>query len=493
MSERYSISGQILTDMADAIRNHKGLVSTTFTGTYLGHSSQAKSQAFSLPTSLLKGKTYKMTFTATYARNSADSYYRVTPTIRENNADGAVIYKDLVKQDSETVITFTTAAEVSAIYVSVSSANFVTLGAVKIEPCDKDGNILYYFTPAQMVEVMENALPTANDLVLSGAQQYAFQWDKNKWMIEKFGDIITTNKIHTCNNMFEYYTGSKIPFDLNFDTSKTGTVETSIVNMFANSHIEEAPRMNNFKPGRTAYVFSNCSYLKDFPEDYFDTWDWSLIDNATSGVTFTAASPIASCYSLRKFPMTFLEHINPKATGSSYTPFYYMASNCRCLDEIVNIPAPANAGLAISSNVFTSTIDGCSRLKDFTFASGITLNWSKQVINFSNGVGYCGAYAQNYVTGYNSGITKDKEVKDDATYQLLKNDPDWFTADKAYSRYDHDSAVRTINSLPTMTGTGNVLQFTGAAGEKTDGGAINTLTEAEIARAAAKGWTVTLV
>ena len=106
---------------------------------------------------------------------------------------------------------------------------------------------------------------------------------------------------------------------------------------------------------------------------------------------------------------------------------------------------------------------------------------------------------KKYILNYNSGITADKEVTDDATYQALKNDPDWFTCDIKYSRYNHDSAVRTINSLPdtsaylaTAGGT-NTIKFKGAAGSATDGGAINTLTSEEIAVATAKGWTVTFV
>ena len=81
----------------------------------------------------------------------------------------------------------------------------------------------------------------------------------------------------------------------------------------------------------------------------------------------------------------------------------------------------------------------------------------------------------------------------------MKNDPDSWTYDINYSKYNHDSAVETINSLPdtsayiaTAGGT-NTIKFNGASGSKTDGGAINTLTEEEIAVAAAKGWTVTLV
>ena len=73
---------------------------------------------------------------------------------------------------------------------------------------------------------------------------------------------------------------------------------------------------------------------------------------------------------------------------------------------------------------------------------------------------------------------------------------DWFTEKIKYSRYNHDSAVRTINSLPDTSaylasvGGTNTIKFKGASGTKTDGGAISNLTESEIAVATAKGWTV---
>ena len=64
----------------------------------------------------------------------------------------------------------------------------------------------------------------------------------------------------------------------------------------------------------------------------------------------------------------------------------------------------------------------------------------------------------------------------------------------SYSRYNHDSAVETINSLPDTSAYGtNTIKFKGSAGSATDGGAINTLTEEEIAVATAKGWTVSLI
>ena len=68
-----------------------------------------------------------------------------------------------------------------------------------------------------------------------------------------------------------------------------------------------------------------------------------------------------------------------------------------------------------------------------------------------------------------------------------------------FSRYNHDSAVETINSLPdtseylaTAGGT-NTIKFRNYSGACTDGGGTNDLTPEEIAVATAKGWTVTIV
>ena len=102
---------------------------------------------------------------------------------------------------------------------------------------------------------------------------------------------------------------------------------------------------------------------------------------------------------------------------------------------------------------------------------------------------------------YNSGITIDKCIYNDETYQALKDDPDNYICGTEaenphyYSRYDKASAIRTINSLPDVSASGgtNTIKFKGEAGLRTDGGAINTMTEEEIAVATAKGWTVSFV
>ena len=145
-------------------------------------------------------------------------------------------------------------------------------------------------------------------------------------------------------------------------------------------------------------------------------------------------------------------------------------------------------------------VSGCSRLKSLTFKTNnetpIVPKWKNQIIDLSYHVGYCSSTWG--LTDYNSGLTTATEITDDASYQSLKNNPDSWTNLIQYSRYNHASAVETINSLPDTSeylasaGGTNTIKFKGDSGSATDGGAINTLTEAEIAVATAKGWTVTL-
>ena len=62
------------------------------------------------------------------------------------------------------------------------------------------------------------------------------------------------------------------------------------------------------------------------------------------------------------------------------------------------------------------------------------------------------------------------------------------------SKYNRTSAVNTINSLPDLSnGSNNVIQFNANSGLSTEGGAISTMTEEEVAVAVAKGWTVSYV
>ena len=136
--------------------------------------------------------------------------------------------------------------------------------------------------------------------------------------------------------------------------------------------------------------------------------------------------------------------------------------------------------------------------------------WIGTVLDLSQ-VGFCvGTYSNGSMNYINPGAA-DKEITDASTYAALKNDPDAWTKDTTYSLFNKTSAIQTLNSLPDVrklmvnppddesywptdeTGLNCTIKFYGVAGASTDGGAINTMTEEEIAVATAKGWTVTFI
>lgn len=336
-------------------------------------------------------------------------------------------------------------------------------------------------------------------IVLSGDCKYACSGRLGQNYIERFGNTISTSGITNANSMFAYNNIEKIPFTLNFGNPSSSSA-CSLSTLFYRAYgLKELPPLNLMtKVGSLNYLFQECYNLKKLPDNFGMDWDWSFIH---TNLNTNLDTNFQSCYSLRSIPESFLNNLWGNSNSRTYSQFNYSFYNCYSLDEIKGLRFNKNT---ITSNMFYYTFNNCCRIKDIMFAleedgSVQTINCKSQTIDLSTYVGYLMSYGKTYILNYNSGITADKEVKDDATYQALKDDPDYWTMDINYSRYNHNSAVRTINSLPdtsaylaTAGGT-NTIKFKGASGSKTDGGAINTLTEEEIAVATAKGWTVSLV
>lgn len=242
-----------------------------------------------------------------------------------------------------------------------------------------------------------------------------------------------------------------------------------------------------FNADYIGYMFAGCASLREIPADFFKMTDEN--GNKTdefcfSGVHGNGTYTFSGCYSLRKLPDLPKTWYFNNQTG--------VFSQCYVLDELTNIPVNT---YTLTSNKFSAFVKECCHTKNITFAvkddgTPFKVQWKGQLLEL-NGVGYGGGH--NF-TGYNSGLITKYVVYDAASYHANKNTDDWWTTSASYSRYNHDSAVATINSLPDTSAYGtNTIKFTGDAGSATDGGAINTLTEAEIAVATAKGWTVTLV
>ena len=317
--------------------------------------------------------------------------------------------------------------------------------------------------------------------VISGIASYfdySGKWDA---FITAYADKWSTNKIESCSNMFSGTKLTSIPFTINLANGSF-----SAPNMFSNCTIKTLPEINgtNIKINSINAIFQNAYCLESIPDDYLN-----VIGVETYG---NISTMFKDCSSLRNFPAftgTLATMYSNRYTASLY---YYMCTGCYVLDEITNLGVSTLP--TWTGNAFISTLERCSRLKSFVFESGKSANWKNQTIDLSEYVGYANAAEQ-----IKNHISTDKRVSDSESYAALKNDTDWWTTDIAYSRYNHDSAVATINSLPdtsaylaTAGGT-NTIKFKGAAGSATDGGAINTLTEEKIAVATAKGWTVSLV
>lgn len=356
---------------------------------------------------------------------------------------------------------------------------------------------------------------TAEDLVITGDCGYRFA--NNGWnaFIEKFGDKITTKDITNAQFMFNYCTElENIPFQIN-----VGDSTTSLTAAFTMCQkLTSIPNIRGTIEWNTgtslADSLRDCYNIRDF-ENIFTSE--MLEEFSTVKVTSAFSCPkhlnFDNCRSMRNVPSWWYNfRLNEESTiypytGSSYCLYCNAFQNCYALDEITNIPV-WRCQAAQTSNMFSRSFSDCVRVKNVTFETNedgtpIVTQWKAQVIDLSSYVGYCGN--SSHVLNYNSGITADKAVTDAESYQRLKDDPDWYAYELSmtqgieYSRYNHDSAVETINSLPdtsaylaTAGGT-NTIKFKGIAGLLTDGGAINTLTDDEKDVAALKGWTVQIV
>ena len=502
---RYSIDGQILTDIADAIRNQVGETEyKEFLYTSMTYHFDATFYTMSSSNRLLipvcgatQIKIVRLAYTG-----SGGSFYISGGTAQVT--DNSIVFGENTK-----TCTFT---NLSSDYVSMYSLGGNSTYDFEATWYDADGNqmevvmseeVRKTMTPERMaaeingLAVMEPSLLDITDTM--HYKFYAGAWDD---FIKVYGDKITTNNIGSLLNAFASSKVSHIPFEINCRSS-----DVDCSNCFDGcDNLVEPVVINNLKPSNMRYMFRDCQKIRYFPENYGEDWDWSYHTTSTSSYQCYKSGMFEDCYSLRKLPMGLLKYGNP-VMNVSYHPLRDFR-NLYSLDEIVDFPYPHNTECkgTSSSGLFYNTLTGLQRCKKFTFAPDIGVKqWAKQVLDLSK-LGY-GYSSTNF---YNSGITADKQVTDEASYIALRKDPDWFSTDVGYSRYNLLSAIDTINSLPDCSeyaaanGT-NTIKFKGDAGNKTStswvgdtpintgSGAINKLTDEQIAVAAAKGWTVTLV
>lgn len=336
--------------------------------------------------------------------------------------------------------------------------------------------------------------PTAEELTFTGKDlaDYGFSGKLADVVCSYYFDKISFNDITAIN-----YFGANMSNHIDFSSktiniSSNGFSYNGINAMFAKFSGTALPNVISEKPlplnNNITKLMDDMDYVRYLPAS-FDNLDFSLANTSTNWfITFVSGA------SLRAISPAFMSKWY-NANTDGFTP---MSTICQLpsIDEVINIPLSNKAGVS-TSNQFNNIYE-LYRIKNFTYemngSQPYVVSWKNQKIDLSNSIGCVSSRSR--ILNYNSGITEDKEVKNAATYEALKNDADWFTVFYQYSRYNHDSAVATINSLPDTSaylaanGGTNTIKFMGESGRLTDGGAINTLTEEEIAVAAAKGWTV---
>ena len=367
--------------------------------------------------------------------------------------------------------------------------NDTSLTAIGNAIREKNGETTLY-KPAEMATAITN-LPSGgggpDPIVVTGdADNYFAYSTLAVEYIRLYGNTITTENITSASQMFYNYNGGTIPFALNYDPN----ARVTLVRCFQNcSFLKSLPIMNNLVPSELRYAFAGCQFLTNV-DNFVNSINWTkTTGNLNSSFLFL------DCARLQSIPISLLNNIALKQSNISYSFVYWYRSfnGCYSLKELKNLPIPSST--TFNSNSFASAFSGCESLRVLTFAtdngSPYIVNWKKQTIDLT----YIGYDVSLNGLAY---FDRDKQVSDAETYNALKNDPDWWSTNIAYSRYNHNSAVATINSLPdtsayiASSGGTNTIKFKGEMGSGTDEGAISNLTEEEIAVAVAKGWTVSL-
>ena len=255
-------------------------------------------------------------------------------------------------------------------------------------------------------------------------------------------------------------------------------------------------------------IFLNCYSLVDANGLFTDEMalerciDSYVLGN-TSGSYFSRN--FSNCYALREVPTWFKKLKTTKTTTVIPNQNHYVFNECfygcYSLDEVTDIPITfKNLSGTVTSNLFSGAFTYAGRLKRLTLetptngASAYVMPWQNQTIDLVD-TGWIKPEHEADFLKY-SNITSSKKVTNANTYNQLKNDPDWYTCDASYSRFNRVSAVELFNSLSNTksyvtSSAPNTIKLWYYAGGSTEGGAMKNLTSSEIAIATAKGWTVT--
>ena len=320
--------------------------------------------------------------------------------------------------------------------------------ATGITAHDKSGNII--------TGTMDNSLiPTETLLKFTGDLSYFdYNGRMDNWF-KTYKNLLSFDDVTDARNMFYGSTLTEIPA-ITFN----GTSDSSAMGMFMECYgLTTFPTLVTKKSDKEnldcVNMFNNCRKLVELPNNtYFSS---VFATGAWAGNNYSFSGMFQNCQALTKLSdlSIFDRKIRAKqySTDTNQGNYMNLFYNCKSLQELSNFPL-RNSGSTYDVNMFSNTFYQTYALKKLTFSATGSFSWSNQVIDLS-------------LAGYSNSV--------------------------ADSVYNHNSAVETLNSLPTVSGSSNYIKFKNGAGSTTSGGSISDLTAEEIAVATAKGWTVSLV
>lgn len=319
--------------------------------------------------------------------------------------------------------------------------------ALGITAHDKSGNII--------TGTMDNSLiPTETLLKFTGDLSYFdYNGRMDNWF-KTYKNLLSFDDVTDARNMFYGSTLTEIP-TITFN----GTADSSAMGMFMQCYgLTTFPTLVTKKSDKEKLdcvnMFNSCKKLVELPNN---TYFSSVFATGAFAGTYSFMGMFQSCLALTKLSdlSIFDRKIRAKqySTDTNQGNYLNLFNNCQSLQELSNFPL-RNSDSTYDINMFNQTFYNTYSLKKLTFSATGSFNWSNQVIDLST-------------TGYSNSV--------------------------ADSVYNHNSAVETLNSLPTVSGSSNYIKFKNGAGSATSGGSISDLTAEEIAVATAKGWTVSLV
>ena len=221
-------------------------------------------------------------------------------------------------------------------------------------------------------------------IVLTGDQKYGCSGSIAINYINLYGNTISTKDLANTSSMFYEYTNERIPFELNYRLGISNITSA----MFNNAkNLTQLPVMNNLKAYDLNNFCNGCYRLREIPEDFFDSWDFTVMTTNTNGYACNCSSMFSYCYSLRSLPLKIFKYMNPKIVSNIYKYFHLGFYCCYVLNELADLPLPYT--LDQTSNIFNSTFNKCYRLKKVTFAlqedgSPMVVNWKSQTIDLSD-------------------------------------------------------------------------------------------------------------